>query len=124
MPERARDAGYLVERRALHADVVPRSLAERMRGDSDSDGNGETRVSDLGVLPQHWSAIRLFQRCQLTYVGASGACLGIAATEIEAVLRLSGLPARRHRVAAQRIALCGRLAARAINEKREQATQS
>lgn len=59
----------------------------------------------------------VYQSCQLTHVGMSGACLGLSAAEIRAALELHGVPRSRWRDLSADLMVMGRAAAGYLAEK-------
>lgn len=72
---------------------------------------------EIDVLASNWETVSVYCDCQLTFVGGAGGavCTGIAALEVEAAMRLRGLPGPQWREVAAGVQLMGRAAAAAIN---------
>lgn len=91
------------------------SAADFMMGNARS----EPDLYEIRVLRCNWRTVQLFQRCKLAFLaGGMGAhCLGIEAAELQAVLTMSGEPARRWPVLSRHILEMGAAAAKYINDE-------
>lgn len=71
----------------------------------------------MEVLACNWTAVEIYLRCQLTYVGGpTGAvCIGIASHEIHAALHLGGITTDLWPETADAVRLMGRTAMQATN---------
>lgn len=97
----------------------PSSTEQFMRGTPVADAaDADVQVV---VLRRNLRTVRVYQRCQLTRVGMSAACLGVSATECRAALETAGVP-RKHwaRISAE-LQMMGRAAAQYINDEAEAA---
>lgn len=78
---------------------------------------GDTTEYEIEVWRCNWRAFEVYQSCQLTYAGMSGACLGLSATEIRSALELLRVPPKRWRALTADLLVMGRAAASYFAEK-------
>lgn len=76
-------------------------------------------VHEIEVLSENWDAVQVFTRCRQEYMPAGGGAhaLGLSALEIDAALRLSGVPAERWPEISDQVLHMGKVAAQALNER-------
>ncbi|MCC6593009.1 MAG: DUF1799 domain-containing protein [Xanthomonadales bacterium] len=82
---------------------------------------GDTSEYEIEVWACNWRAFTVYQSCQLTHVGMSGACLGLSAREIHAALELHGVPRSRWRDLSADLMVMGRAAAGWLNAEQKKA---
>lgn len=78
-------------------------------------------VQEIEVLSENWDAVQAFKLCRQEYMPApaGGAiALGLSALEVDAALRMAGVPAARWGEVASQVQEMGRAAATALNERR------
>lgn len=103
-------------RGVVEAEAEAPSLAERMRG------AGVTRGPQrLGVLKCNWLAYQVLLSCQFTYVGMSGVCIGVSASELERAMGLHQVPRTQARQVRRDVELMARVAANEIRRQQEAA---
>jgi len=72
------------------------------------------------VLPCNWKAVQLFKKCQLSYVGMAGTCVGLSTSEIRSVLEVFDLPRRSWKSLAAKLLFMGQEAADYLNQSRKE----
>lgn len=97
-----------------------------MRGEAANEAE-TVPLYEIPVLRCNWRAVQAFRRCKLAYIsGGMGAhCLGIEASELQAVLTMTGEPRRRWPVLSRQVLEMGAAAAGYINDRaREEAERA
>lgn len=85
-----------------------------MRG-SDDEPN---EVYEVDVWPCNARALRVFEQCQLSYVGGmSAACIGLSAAEVAAALDGCNIPPNARKGVMRDVIRMGKAAAAWINEQ-------
>jgi hypothetical protein len=74
---------------------------------------------EILVLKCHWAAVSIFKKCQLTFVGMTGTCVGLSATEIRNVLAVTSVPKKSWKSLMSKLQFMGREAASYLNDRKE-----
>lgn len=97
---------------------APRTAAEFLKGGSTGRGPKELQVLECNLL-----AVQIYQRCDLTFIGMNGHCLGVSNQNILSAMslfrdKIPGDPDE-NRQLFDDVSFLGGVAARVINSKRK-----